>query len=71
MSPNDLDNIYTRLCTRMTEAGKEAAELFLARFALLAITQSLTADDAHRHIEDAFREIGAHVGKPDTAGSTS
>ncbi len=42
MTDSDLDNVYTRLCKAMTQAGEANAPLFLARFALLAID---TIDD--------------------------
>lgn len=37
MTDADLDLVYTRLCRTMTELGEEKANLYLARFALLAI----------------------------------
>ena len=36
MTANELDAVYTRLCTTMTALGESNAPLFLARFALLA-----------------------------------
>ncbi|WP_418320741.1 hypothetical protein [Piscinibacter sakaiensis] len=39
MNERDRDAAYTRLCTTMTELGEPQAQLFLARFALLAIEQ--------------------------------
>ncbi len=39
MNDADLDVVYTRLCTTMTELGESQANLFLARFALLAMGQ--------------------------------
>lgn len=39
MTDTQLDTLYTTLCHRMTALGAAQAELFLARFALLAITR--------------------------------
>lgn len=38
MSESDLDHVYTELCRAMERAGAENRDLFLARFALLAMT---------------------------------
>lgn len=53
MNALDLDNVYTRLCNRMSDVGEDAAPLFLSRFALLAITRVLDAPTAMTLIEDA------------------
>jgi hypothetical protein len=39
MNDSDLDATYTRLCQTMTDLGPAQAPLYLARFALLAMTQ--------------------------------
>lgn len=39
MTEAELDIAYTHLCKTMTELGEERAPLFLARFALLAMTR--------------------------------
>ena len=39
MTDSELDNLYTHLCKTMTEIGEARSPLFLARFALLAITK--------------------------------
>jgi hypothetical protein len=39
MSDADLDAAYTHFCKTMTEVGEARAELFLARFALLAMVR--------------------------------
>jgi len=39
MNDADLDALYTRLCRTMTALGEAQAPLYLARFALLAMTQ--------------------------------
>ena len=38
MSEADLDHVYTELCRAMERAGEENRDVFLARFALLAMT---------------------------------
>jgi hypothetical protein len=37
MTDSELDAVYTRLCKTMTQLGEDNAQLFLARFAMLAI----------------------------------
>jgi hypothetical protein len=39
MTEAELDAAYTHLCKTMTELGEAQAPLFLARFALLAMTR--------------------------------
>lgn len=39
MTDSELDLVYTRLCNTLTQLGEPQAQLYLARFALLAITQ--------------------------------
>jgi hypothetical protein len=39
MTEAELDAAYTHLCKTMTELGETRAPLFLARFALLAMTR--------------------------------
>lgn len=39
MNDADLDALYSRLCRTMTALGEAKAPLYLARFALLALTQ--------------------------------
>ncbi|OJU90175.1 MAG: hypothetical protein BGO13_04520 [Burkholderiales bacterium 66-5] len=39
MTDSDLDAVYTQLCKTMTDIGEADASLFLARFALLAVTE--------------------------------
>jgi hypothetical protein len=38
MNDAELDQLYTHLCRTMTELGESSSSLFLARFALLAMT---------------------------------
>lgn len=37
MNDTELDAAYTHICKTMTQLGEPASQLFLARFALLAI----------------------------------
>lgn len=53
MKDSELDAVYTRLCTTMTTLGKARSELFLARFALLAIGRIGDAEAVMRIIDDA------------------
>lgn len=45
MKAEDLDLAYTTFCKVMTDVGTERAEMFLSRFALLAI---VALDDLER-----------------------
>ena len=38
MTDSELDSVYTALCLTMTRLGQANAALYLARFALLAMT---------------------------------
>jgi Protein of unknown function (DUF2783) len=53
----DLDAAYTKLCRTMTALGQAQAPLYLARFALLAITQIGDRATIERMIEDAAAEL--------------
>jgi hypothetical protein len=53
MNDHDLDAAYTRLCHTMTALGEPQAPLFLARFALLAMTTIADRATIERMIEDA------------------
>jgi hypothetical protein len=39
LSPDQLDEVYTRACYTMTELGEKNTELFLARLALLLMKE--------------------------------
>jgi hypothetical protein len=43
MTDSELDTVYTALCKTLTSAGESDAQLYLARFAMLAIN---ALDDA-------------------------
>lgn len=53
MTDAELDAVYTRLCQVMTSLGEPTATLFLARFALLAITHIDDSTTVARLIDDA------------------
>lgn len=38
MKIEDLDLVYTEFCQKMTDLGESNSQLFLARFAMLAMT---------------------------------
>lgn len=53
MTDADLDLVYTRLCRTMTELGEARANLYLARFALLAIHRLGDRDTALALVSEA------------------
>lgn len=53
MTDSELDAAYTHLCTTMARLGEERAPLFLARFALLAITQIGDCDEVRTLVDAA------------------
>jgi hypothetical protein len=59
MTDHDLDAAYTRLARTMTALGEAQAPLFLARFALLAMTQLADRAKIERMIEDAAADLAA------------
>ena len=63
MTDTELDAVYTRLCTTMTQRGEAAAPLFLARFALLAIDRICDADAALRLIDAAAEDLAPADGR--------
>ena len=63
MTDTELDAVYTRLCTTMTQLGEPVAPLFLARFALLAIDCIGDADAAQRLIDAAAEDIAPTAGR--------
>lgn len=54
---SELDDLYTSLCKTMTQIGEAQSQLFLARFALLAITEIADAQVVHRLISDASESL--------------
>ncbi len=59
MNDTDLDAVYTRLCTVMTAVGEADAKLFLARFALLAMTRLGDREAVEALIDAAAEGIGS------------
>ena len=57
MTDSELDAVYTRLCHTMTALGEAQAPLFLARLALLALTELGDSEAAQRLLADAARDL--------------
>lgn len=57
MNERDLDAVYTHLCKTMTRIGEPSAQLFLARFALLAIDRIGDAEVSRQLIDQAGKGI--------------
>lgn len=53
MKTEDLDLAYTEFCNTLTRLGEEHAQLFLARFALLAIVSTGDLHKVRKLIVDA------------------
>lgn len=60
LNDTDLDQAYTHLCKTMTRLGGANAPLFLARFALLAMTRLGDAETAMRLVDSAGEGLAAH-----------
>lgn len=59
MTDSELDAVYTRLCKTMTQLGENNAQLFLARFAMLAITCMADGQVAQQLMDAAAEDISA------------
>ena len=57
MSEAELDAAYSTLCRTMTELGEAKTRLFLARFALLAMTEIGDAATVARLTADAAQDL--------------
>jgi len=57
MTDSELDAVYTRLCKTMTQLGEPNAQLFLARFAMLAIDRLADAEVAQQLIDAAAEDM--------------
>jgi Protein of unknown function (DUF2783) len=57
MTDTELDTVYTKLCTTLSQLGQDQAALYLARFALLAITRIGDAATANELIDAAARDL--------------
>jgi hypothetical protein len=64
MSDAELDQLYTHLCRTMTGLGEANATLFLARFALLAMTRLGDAAAARELIAAAAQGLGPFNARP-------
>ena len=59
MTAPELDQMYTKLCTTLTEIGSAQAAHYLARFAMLALSRELSFERAQRLIDDAATDLRA------------
>lgn len=59
MTAAQLDAAYSHLCHTMTRVGEAQASIFLARLALLALSQCDDAEAAKQLIDDAALETTA------------
>ncbi|CAM3806509.1 hypothetical protein [Polaromonas hydrogenivorans] len=57
MTDSELDAVYTRLCKTMTQLGENNAQLFLARFAMLAIDRLGNSEVAQQLIDAAAEDM--------------
>ena len=57
MTDSELDAVYTQLCRTMTALGEAQAPLYLARLALLALTELDDAGLAQRLLSEAAHGI--------------
>jgi hypothetical protein len=57
MPDAELDQIYGELCRQLTAVGARRAELFLARFALLASLKIDACDEVLRLIAEAAADL--------------
>lgn len=57
ITASELDDLYTSLCKTMTQIGEAQSQLFLARFALLAIAEIGDAEVVHRLTSDASESL--------------
>jgi hypothetical protein len=69
MTESELDSVYTKLCKTMTDLGEARSSLFLARFALLAITEIDDMAAVQRLIAEASE--GMSGAGPETASPTT
>lgn len=59
MTDSELDAVYTRLCKTMTQLGENNAQLFLARFAMLAIDRLGDGEVAQQLIDAAAEDMAS------------
>ena len=71
MTDSDLDRVYTTLCQTLTAEGEADAPLYLARLALLCLTELDDAQRAVSLIEAARLPSPAAATTSVTAGVTA
>lgn len=59
LTPEQLDEVYTRACYTMTELGEARTELFLARLTLLLMKEVGDASRVHAAIAAAQQGMAA------------
>jgi hypothetical protein len=59
LTPDQLDEVYTRACQAMTDVGEARGELFLARLALLLMKEVGDAARIGAAIDAARRSVEA------------
>jgi hypothetical protein len=64
MTESELDSVYTQLCKTMTDLGEARSSLFLARFALLAITEIDDMAAVQRLIAEASEGMSGQGRRP-------
>ncbi len=57
MTDSELDAVYTQLCLTLTRLGQGNASLYLARFALLAMTHIGDAAVVNRLLDSAAQDL--------------
>ncbi len=63
MTDSELDSVYTQLCQTLTQLGEANATLYLARFALLAMTHIGDAAAVNGLLDAAAQDLhGAQGG---------
>jgi hypothetical protein len=69
MTESELDSLYTQLCQTMTDLGEARCQLFLARFALLAVVELDGMAVAQRLIAQASDGLDGVVSEPVAGGA--
>jgi hypothetical protein len=70
MNQQDLDLAYSTICRTMTDVGRENAELFLARFAILSIVRIGDLEKLHQIIAEAAEGLDALSATADAQSKT-
>ncbi|MEQ1804928.1 MAG: hypothetical protein ABL900_06080 [Burkholderiaceae bacterium] len=61
MTDSELDAVYTQLCQTLTQLGEANASLYLARFALLAMTHIADGEAVQRLLDAAAHDLPARA----------